>query len=74
MKTGLLAKFGPEGPLRNALMNTGNKIIAEALPFDMFWGMGCGLRDPKLKDSKNWTGQNQMRKLLMSIRESFKNE
>ena len=74
MKTGLLAKFGPEGPLRDALMNTGNKMIAEASPFDMFWGTGCGLRDPKLKDSKNWKGQNQMGKLLMSIRESFKNE
>ncbi len=72
MRTGLLAKFGPEGELRDVLVNTGNKLIVEASPFDLFWGTGCGLRDPKLKDSKNWKGQNQMGKLLMSIRESFK--
>ncbi len=72
MKTGLLAKFTTDGPLKEDLLNTGNKLIAEASPFDLFWGTGCGLCDPGLKDSKNWKGKN-MGKLLMSIHEELKN-
>ncbi len=73
MKTGLLVKFTMDGPLKEDLLNTGNKLIAEASPFDLFWGTGCGLRDPGLKDSKNWKRENNMGKLLMSIREELRN-
>ena len=74
MRTGLLAKFGVKGSLQDALIQTGDKMIAEASPFDLFWGTGCRLKDPKLSDSKNWKGQNQMGKLLMTIRDEIKNQ
>lgn len=47
--------------VRNVLINTGNDEIIENSPIDYFWG--CG---------KDKTGQNQMGKILMKIREELR--
>lgn len=58
METGLLAKFGPEGPARRALLATRGKSIVESSPHDYFWGCGW-----------NNTGANWLGRLLMKIRD-----
>ena len=58
METGLLAKFGPDGPARRALLATRGKSIVESSPHDYFWGCGW-----------NNTGANWLGRLLMKIRD-----
>lgn len=58
MLTGLRAKFkNPE--LRKMLIDTGNAILHENSPTDMFWGI---------------KGKDMLGKLLMQVREEIKNE
>jgi N-glycosidase YbiA len=58
MKIGLTAKF--EDPhLRARLLNTGDAILHEDSPTDMFWG----------KKGEDWLGR-----LLMEVREEIKND
>jgi ribA/ribD-fused uncharacterized protein len=56
MALGLRAKFDNLA-LRNALINTGGKLLVEASPYDYYWGCGA---------SGTW--QNKLGKLLMALR------
>ncbi len=71
METGLLAKIHQNPKVKEALQKTGQKLIAEASPIDLFWGMGCGLRSTDLSKKNSWKGQNQMGKLWMKLRDDL---
>ena len=68
MRSGLMAKFNQNSDLKTELLKTGETMLAEASPIDLFWGTGCGLRSEMLSKPNQWKGQNQMGKLLMEIR------
>jgi hypothetical protein len=67
LKRGLSAKFGQNIHCKDFLMRTGNKIIGEANPNDMFHGIGISLRDDSVWNRDLWAN-NLLGKSLMDIR------
>lgn len=61
-------KFRENAALRQMLVNTGNKVLVEASPYDKIWGVGLGEDDPLILDEKNWQGENLLGKALMEVR------
>ncbi len=74
MRSGLMAKFAQNSDLKQILLGTGDKLLAEASPIDLFWGTGCGLQSENLKKPSTWRGQNEMGKLLMKLRSEFRED
>lgn len=71
MVQALEAKFtDPE--LRQILLDTGDRIIVEASPYDRIWGVGLSENDDDLY-AGNWKGQNLLGKALMEVRDKLKN-
>jgi hypothetical protein len=62
MRKGLISKFSQNVLLEQALLKTGDSILIEDSPTDMFWG-------GKLEGSKNMLG-----KLLMEVREELRKD
>ena len=65
---GNLAKFSQNPTLGEALLHTGDAVIAEASPRDRIWGIGLGVGNAKAQDPKQWRGQNLLGKALMEVR------
>ena len=71
MRTVLIAKFAvPE--LNDFLLSTGNRLLVEASPFDRIWGVGLGADNPRIADPQKWRGENLLGKVLMEIREYYR--
>lgn len=66
---GNLHKFSQNQELKQFLLDTGDKVIVEASPFDKIWGIGTRshIEDPKL-----WKGLNLLGFALMEVRDRFK--
>jgi ribA/ribD-fused uncharacterized protein len=62
---GNLAKFSQNDYLKTKLLDTGDKILVEASPYDRIWGIGYNAKDaltvPKSAWGTNWLGQVLMR-------------
>ncbi len=50
------------------LTNTKNLQLAEASPYDTFYGIGLGLDSMEKADVANWRGQNKLGELLSFVR------
>jgi len=72
VKLGNHYKFTQNTKLRDLLLSTGNREIVEASQEDPIWGVGYFANDAEENRSK-W-GQNLLGKLLMELREQFRNE
>ena len=66
-------KFRQNTEIGQALMDTGDKILVEASPYDTVWGIGLRPDDPRALDEANWYGQNLLGKALMQVRNSLRN-
>ena len=66
-----LAKFSQHDELKNKLLATGDKIIAEASPQDAIWGIGMAENHINVADTNLW-GQNLLGKAIMRVREKLK--
>jgi hypothetical protein len=69
---GNLAKFEQNPDLRNELMQTAERIIVEASPFDQIWGVGLAPDDPRVLDQDAWRGMNWLGIAVMQVREELK--
>lgn len=67
----LIRKFANEH-LKQLLLDTGDKIIVEASPYDYLWGAGMGINNPDLLKN-NWRGQNRLGNALMAVRHYYRN-
>ena len=67
------AKYSQNPDLKQALLDTGDKILVEAALKDVVWGIGRGLDYPFLEDESKWLGQNLLGKVLMQVREELRN-
>lgn len=67
-----LAKFS--GDLKQELMETGDREIVEASPYDKIWGIGLDIWDERALDKSQWQGTNWLGECLMKVRETFHNE
>ena len=65
-------KFSQHEDLKERLLATDNKILAEASPYDLIWGIGFRATDELALNEANWKGQNLLGKTLMSVRDSLK--
>jgi ribA/ribD-fused uncharacterized protein len=67
---GSIAKFG--GRLREFLLSTGDKVLVEAAPRDVIWGIGLGKDNPRAQDPNTWRGQNLLGFALMDARAALR--
>jgi ribA/ribD-fused uncharacterized protein len=74
MYNGLIMKFcDPNNKyLLTELLNTENKYLAEASPYDKIWGIGMNENLAKNKKLGDWPGDNYLGQLLMILREDLK--
>lgn len=66
------AKFNQNEFLKRHLLETGDKTIVEASPYDKIWGIGLREDDDRVLDEDNWDGLNLLGKALMEVREILK--
>lgn len=64
---GNLAKFRAHPDLLEALLETGDRIIAEAADYDRVWGIGLSASDPRAQNLAEWRGENLLGKVLMEV-------
>jgi ribA/ribD-fused uncharacterized protein len=65
-----LAKFTQHPKLKEELLATGSRVIAEASANDRIWGIGVDWEVGK--DVRTWNGQNLLGKSLMYVRALLK--
>lgn len=68
-----IQKFSQNAEIRKKLLDTQNKTLVEASPYDKIWGIGMSFSDPNVLDSKKWKGSNLLGKALMKVRENLAN-
>jgi ribA/ribD-fused uncharacterized protein len=73
MMRGVKAKFVQHPELQKQLMETGDRQIGEADARNSFWGIGTSENTEKSADPSKWKGQNKLGKILMALRDEFKN-
>lgn len=65
---GNAAKFGQHEALKAFLLQTGDRILVEASPFDHIWGIGMAASHPDAEKPENWKGLNLLGFALMEVR------
>jgi ribA/ribD-fused uncharacterized protein len=65
---GNLAKFGQHPELRQFLLGTGNRVLAEASSRDRVWGIGLAAGDERAASPQTWQGSNLLGFALMEVR------
>ena len=66
-------KFMDNKELRKFLLNTGNKILVEASPYDTIWGIGMKEDNPDCRNPRLWKGDNLLGFALIYVREMLNN-
>jgi ribA/ribD-fused uncharacterized protein len=66
-----LVKFS-DPVLKQKLLETGDREIVEASPYDKIWGIGLDKDDPRALDKTQWQGTNWLGEVLMKVRETLK--
>jgi len=69
---GNLAKFTQNEEMKKELMETGDRILVEASPYDQIWGIGMGENEEGIEDPMNWKGQNLLGWAIMMVRQHLK--
>jgi len=69
---GLFAKFTQNKILKQILLDTEDKNIVEASPYDRIWGIGLSESDAKRTHPNTWPGLNKLGICLMNVRELIK--
>ena len=68
VKTGNLAKFAQNEKLKDYLLSTGDRVLVEASPFDLIWGIDYGVEAPEATHPELWRGENRLGFILMEVR------
>jgi ribA/ribD-fused uncharacterized protein len=74
MKTVLRAKFTQNLELRKKLLDTEDKVLANADSRDKYWGIGTSANTSMAKDPKKWKGENKLGVMLMELRTAIRAE
>ena len=65
---GSILKFMQNNWMMHNLLDTEDRVIVEASPHDIIWGVGLRETDPKILDPNKWQGQNLLGQTLMRTR------
>lgn len=68
---GNLAKFSQNKDLGDYLLQTKKRILAEASPVDIIWGIGFEATHPKAENPLLWRGENLLGFALMQVRDEL---
>ena len=71
VKQAVMSKFLYNPEIKEKLLNTGDKYIAEDSPYDKIWGIGT--KSVKHKQNRTWPGQNLLGEILMEVRSEIRN-
>ena len=71
---GNLAKFSQNKEMHLALIQTGDRRLAEASPHDTLWGIGLSAHDPRTSSPDSWCGQNLLGQALENAREILRRD
>lgn len=74
VKRGVKAKFAQNEELLNILLSTGESVLMECSATDLIWGIGVDIDSEDIYDPLKWRGQNQLGRILMSVRDELKEE
>ena len=55
--SGTYANFKQNPDMKNHLLSSGNKLLADASPLDPVWGIGLRVDDPRVNDPCQWRGK-----------------
>ena len=67
VKVGLVEKFKQNPKLKQYLLDNKDKVIVEASPYDIVWGIGYHENDENVfNEMENW-GENLLGKMIMEI-------
>lgn len=69
---GLTEKFCQNTELKEALLATGDAILAECAVRDCIWGIGLSMRDENRFAPAKWRGSNLLGYALMEVREQLR--
>lgn len=68
---GSTEKFGQNIRLKDFLLATKRKVLVEASPTDVIWGIGLAQDAKQIEDPHTWRGQNLLGFALMEAREAL---
>ena len=68
---GNYAKFLQNKNLKQFLLQTKNRVLVEASPYDKIWGIGMSVDDKHIDNPLEWNGQNLLGFALMEVREEL---
>jgi ribA/ribD-fused uncharacterized protein len=66
---GNLYKFSQNKSLKDFLLNTKERVIVEASPVDIIWGIGLDMNHPNIENPEFWEGKNLLGFALMEVRD-----
>ena len=66
------AKFTQNLAMKNRLLSTGNKLLAEASPLDPVRGIGLRADVPRVNDPRQWRGKTLLGEALSAVREAIR--
>lgn len=65
-------KFRQNPEMLKELMETGERLIVEASPYDKIWGIGMHEDDEGIEEPTNWKGTNWLGIACMKVRDVLK--
>jgi len=74
MSHGLYYKFDQNPEFKQQLLDTGDRILVEASPYDKIWGVGLAEDSDDILDEQLWKGQNLLGKTLMNVRGTIRGD
>lgn len=69
---GNIHKFSQNEKLKKLLLDTGDKILIEASPYDDIWGVKLREIDSSILNINAWKGENLLGFILMEVRDYLK--
>jgi ribA/ribD-fused uncharacterized protein len=72
VKLGNIHKFSQHSKFADYLLQTENKILVEASPVDIIWGIGLSKDSKNIENIYAWRGQNLLGFALMAARDFLK--
>ena len=70
MRDALILKCKQHRDVKERLLSTGRRLLAEASPFDKVWGIGLS-EEQALSRKQKWPGENLLGKTWMLVRDIF---
>lgn len=71
---GNAAKFSQNEILKAFLLNTNQRVLVEASPYDKIWGIGMGTDDSRCENPTLWNGTNFLGFCLMEVRDILREQ